>query len=205
MTTELAQRLRLGEPGAFTQLLDEHGSMLYRVARHVTQHVQDAEDVVQECLVTAYARIDTLDDPSALTSWLRRMAINKALLRLRRRRREPIASFDDGDPLVAIGRAPLTAARAPLPEESVLRREAIRTLEAEVSRLPEGARLVYVLTEIEGLSYPETAALLELSQEAVRARLHRARTRLRDGLVDYFDDRRHPDRTDHDHPRSGIR
>lgn len=197
MTIELAERLRQGEPAAFTQLLAEHGSMMYRVARHLTQHVEDAEDVVQECLVTAYSKIGMLDDPNALVGWLRRMVINNALQRLRSRRREPIASWTDPEPAVEVGRAPVSAAWIPLPEESLLRREAIRMLEAEVSRLPEGARLVYVLTEIEGLSYPETACLLEVSEDAVRARLHRARTRLRDALVGYFDERR---RTEHPIP-----
>lgn len=187
METELVRDIRRGDPAAFWRLFEEHGPMLYRVARSITGHEQDAEDVLQECFVTAYSRIDTLRDPAALAGWLRRIVVNTALMRLRARRGErleflaepPEATPDDRQ-------ATLSADWVPRPEDALMRAESLRVIRDAVERLPDGARAVYVLAEVEGLSYAETASLLDISEGAVRVRLHRARLALREALTDYF-------------------
>lgn len=194
MTTgELARALQRREAGAFEQLLGCYGPMLHRVARRLTGQTQDAEDVVQEALVTVYAKIDTLDNPAALAGWLRRIVVNAALMRVRAQDREPPAGrFRPEEEFTAEGdHAGKVADWSFTPEQTVIRREALAILRREVERLPTGARAVYVLAEIEGLSYEETAALLDISVGTVRVRLHRARLALRGVLARYFAER-HP-------------
>lgn len=185
---ELAAALRRREPAAFTRLLAEYGTVLYRLARRLTGDAGDAEDVVQEVLLTAYAKIDTLQDPTALGGWLRRIAVNTALMRLRARGQEPAPMPGDLEWTPQSGHVQLPPGWSIQPEDMLLRQEVREVLGAAVDRLSGGARAVYVLAEIEGVSYSETAGLLGISEGAVRVRLHRARLALRDALEYYFRD-----------------
>jgi RNA polymerase sigma-70 factor (ECF subfamily) len=192
MAAELISGLRRREQASYQRLLAEYGPGLYRIALRLTGHQQDAEDVLQESLLTVMARIDTLSHPDALGAWLRRVVVNAALMRLRSRRREPVPELEvpefdftpEGD------RVRRVCAWPPLPEDEVLHREARDVLAAAVARLPAGARQVYLLAEVESVPYGEVADILNISEGAVRTRLHRARLALREVLEDYFAERR---------------
>jgi RNA polymerase sigma-70 factor (ECF subfamily) len=189
--TDLVVALKRREPGAFEELLAQHGAMLYRIARRFTGHQQDAEDVLQDALLAVYAKIDTLEEHCALPAWLRRIVVNTALMRLRTRDRKPaLPLFLTERAYTAEGdHAGHVADWALSPEDAVVRQEALAALRQAVDCLPDGARLVYVLAEIEGLPYGETAALLGISVGATRVRLHRARLMLREALAAYFAER----------------
>lgn len=192
MTTDLIAGLRTRDQASYQQLFTDFGPAMYRIALRLTGGPHDAQDVLQETLLTVMAKVDTVNDPAQLGAWLRRVTVNTALMRLRARREEPVAELgSDGSEFTAAGlRARPVPTWPPLPEDELLRREAGSVLEAAVSQLPEGAREVYVLAEIEDLPREEVAELLGLSREAVRVRLHRARTTLRQALEDYFAERR---------------
>lgn len=192
MPAELIAALKRREPTAFEQLLAQHSAMLYRVALRLMGEPQEAEEVLQETLLTVYEKIHTFDARSALSTWLYRIAVNTAFMRLRARARAPEEVLDTGGPQFTDDghHAGEVAAWALPPEAALLRQEALTVLQQAVGRLPELYREVYVLAEIEGLPQQEVATILDLSVSNVKVRLHRARLFLRELLADYFAERK---------------
>jgi RNA polymerase sigma-70 factor (ECF subfamily) len=189
--TDLCMALARRDPAAFSELVQQYGPVLYRIALRFTGHRQDAEDVLQETLLKVVTKIDTVTDPAALPGWLRRVTVNAALMRLRSRNREPDPLDELPENLfTADGRHNRAVLPWPgLPEDAALRGEARTVLAAAVAELPDGSRAVYALADIEGLDHAEVAELLNISPGAVRMRLHRARLALREVLAGYFTDR----------------
>lgn len=176
-------RLRARDPFAFERLVREQGGRLLRVAARFVRNPDDAQDVVQEAFISAHNAIDRFDGSADIGTWLHRITVNAALMRLRRpsQKRETsleelLPSFaDDGHRYEPVS-----------PWEGVdvlLEREETRELvRATIDELPEGARNVLLLCDIEELSGPEAAEILGISANAVRIRLHRARQALRELL-----------------------
>jgi len=192
MPVQLVAALKRKESTAFEQLIAQHGGMLYRVALRLLGQPHEAEDVLQETLLTVYEKIHTFDERSALSTWLYRIAVNTALMRLRAKTRVPEELLDTVGPhfTEAGEHVREEAAWALPPEEALLRQEALTVLQQEITRLPELYRAVYVLAEIEGLPHQEIATILDLTVGAVKTRLHRARLFLREALAAYFVERR---------------
>lgn len=189
MTTDLIAGLCNRDQDSYQRLIAEYGPGLYRIALRLTDGPHDAQDVLQETLLTVMAKVDTVRDPAMLGAWLRRVTMNTALMRLRARREEPVMRPGAAEFAHDGSRAHPVSSWPPLPEAELLRREARHVLETAVRRLPAGAREVYVLAEIEDLPREEVAELLGISRDVVRVRLHRARTLLRQALEDYFAER----------------
>ncbi len=176
---ELAARACRRDDLAFELIMRRHNRRLFRLARSLLRDDAEAEDVLQETYVRAYARLGDLADGQALAAWLARIAANEALGRLRVAAR--VVSLEDhrargrGDE----GEADLAddpASDQPGPERRAASGELRRLLEAAVDALPEEFRAVFVLREVEGLSTAEAAACLALRPETVKTRLHRARS-----------------------------
>jgi RNA polymerase sigma-70 factor (ECF subfamily) len=192
MLAKLVDGLKRKEPAAFEQLIAQHGPMLYRVAIRLMGQREEAEDVLQETLLRVHEHIHTFDGRAALTTWLYRIVVNSALMRLRAKARIP------EDLLEAVGpvfteegdHAQEVAEWALPPEQKLLRQEALRILQQSIERLPELYRAVYTLAEVEGLSHQESAAILDVTVGTVKTRLHRARLFLRECLADYFAERK---------------
>jgi RNA polymerase sigma-70 factor (ECF subfamily) len=165
--------------------------MLYRVAVRILGRREEAEDILQEALLTAYEKIETFQERAAITSWLYRIVVNAALMRVRQRGRAAETALDPpGPPMTETGyHAHTVADWTASPDNALLRQEALMLLRQAVDRLPPGYRAVYVLAEIEGLTHQEISQLLELSVGAVKVRLHRARLGLREALSEYFEGR----------------
>lgn len=190
MPEELVEALKRNEASAFEQLIAEHGAMLYRVALRLMGQREEAEDILQESLLKVHQNIHAFDGRAALTTWLYRIVVNTALMRLRAQTRAPEESLDIAGPLFTEEgeHAQEVAEWALPPEQVLLRQEALGMLQQGIERLPDLYRAVYVLAEIESLPYREIAAILELSVGTVKTRLHRARLFLRAILADYFAD-----------------
>ncbi|MGH8063903.1 MAG: RNA polymerase sigma factor [Candidatus Entotheonellia bacterium] len=189
MPEELVEALKRREPAAFERLIAQHGTMLYRVALRFMGQRQDAEEVVQEALLNVYEKIDTFDQRAALPSWLYRIVVNTALMRLRAQSRRPAELLNtSGPPFTADGQhAREVSAWALPPEDTLLRQEALVHLEQAIARLPDLYRAVYVLAEIEGLRHEEIATILRITVSTAKTRLHRARLFLREALANYFE------------------
>jgi RNA polymerase sigma-70 factor, ECF subfamily len=192
MPEDLVEALKRKEPAAFEWLMARHGSLLHRVAWRLMGQQEEAEEVLQETFLKVYEKIHTFDGGAALTTWLYRVLVNMALMRLRAKRRVPMARLDAVGPHVTeAGTHDREVAEWALPpEEVLLRREALTALQQGIEALPTVYRAVYVLAEIEGLSSQEIGMILDLRPATVKTRLHRARLYLREGLGDYFTERR---------------
>jgi RNA polymerase sigma-70 factor (ECF subfamily) len=194
MPAELVEALKRKEASAFEQLIAQHGAMLYRVALRLLGQREEAEDTLQEALLKVHQNIHTFDGRAALTTWLYRIVVNTALMRLRAQTRTPEELLDTAGPLFTDEgeHAQEVAEWALTPEAVLLRQETLSVLQQGIERLPELYRAVYVLAEIEGLPYQEIATILDLSVGTVKTRLHRARLFLRAMLADYFAERKGP-------------
>jgi RNA polymerase sigma-70 factor (ECF subfamily) len=180
---ELVQLARQRDSEAFSIIMRRHNRRLYRVARAVTQNDSEAEDVVQEAYVHAFANLGNFRGDSSLATWLTRIALNEALGRLRRRRPTVELSALDAESQdeTHVISFPLMTANCD-PERAVARQEIRRLMERAIDDLPEVFRIVFVMREIEDLSIEETAGFLNLPQATVKTRLHRARRLLRQAL-----------------------
>ena len=188
---ELAEALKGRDPKAFEQLISQHGGMLYRTASRIVGK-DESEEVLQETLLKVYQKIHTFNGQAALTTWLYRIVVHTALMRLRARSRLREDLLDSMDSqFTEKGEFKRDMVDWDLsPENTLLRQEAHTVLREGINNLPETYQGVYVLAEIEGLPHQEIATSLEISVGVVKTRLHRARLFLRDILDDYFAERR---------------
>lgn len=173
---ELVSSVRDGETGLYEMLMRRYNQRLFRVVRSVVANDSDAEDVLQEAWVRAYEHLDQFEGRASFSTWVTRIAYYEALARSRNSKRwTPLENPDGG----IIAEAERRQATAETPETQAMRAQLGRMLEAAIDALPETYRAVFVLREVERLSTSETAESLELSEEAVKTRLHRSRALLR--------------------------
>jgi RNA polymerase sigma-70 factor (ECF subfamily) len=179
---ELVRQAQANDPDAITTIIRRYNQRLYRLARAIVRDECVAEDVLQETYLKAFAAIGCFRGEASLSTWLSRIAINEALGRLRRQRRQQrmIADFAR-DRMADVIPFPL-ALSIDGPERTMAQRQLLRMVEQASDDLPEDYRLVFVARVIEGLSVAETAATLNLQAATVKTRLHRARALLRRDL-----------------------
>ncbi|MGH9777514.1 MAG: RNA polymerase sigma factor [Candidatus Acidiferrales bacterium] len=176
---EVVERVRAGEVALFEILMRRHNQRLYRVARAILGNDSEAEDVMQDAYVRAYRHMDQFEHRARFSTWLTKIAVHEALARLRRSRRfEVLDTVADGEDKAGGGFASSTRD----PERQMFDTEMKTLLETAIAALPQEYRSVFVLREVEGMSTAETAEALELSEEAVKTRLHRARAMLQTTL-----------------------
>jgi RNA polymerase sigma-70 factor (ECF subfamily) len=161
-----------GDRSAFDALFRRWAAPLLRYLERMLRDAAAAEDLVQEVFLRVYGARERYEPQARFSTWLYRIATNLALNELRRpRRREPHASLDQPG-------SPVLAADAPAPEAALDARRLSARVEQQLARLPERQRAALCLAAVEGLSYAEVAAALEISESAVKALVHRARTTL---------------------------
>ena len=182
----LVQAAKAGDVGAFEQLVKRYDRNIFRIAQHITQNREDAEDVTQDAFLKAYQNLSGFQEQSKFYTWLVRIAVNEALMKLRRRRTAKTVSLDE-DVQTEDDSVPRDVADwAPNPEQLFDQGELKDILQRTIQGLPASFRTVFVLRDVEGLSTEETADALDLSVPAVKSRLLRARLQLRDRLSKYF-------------------
>ena len=184
--TVLVEAARSGDIGAFESLVRRYDRNVFRIAQHITQNREDAEDVVQDAFLKAYQNLGQFQGQSKFYTWLVRIAVNEALMRLRRRRPERTVSIDEDVKTEEDSMPREIADWSPNPEQMYTQAELKDILGKTIQGLPPSFRTVFVLRDVEGLSTEETASALELSVPAVKSRLLRARLQLRERLNKYF-------------------
>ena len=182
----LVEAARSGDIGAFESLVRRYDRNVFRIAQHITQNREDAEDVVQDAFLKAYQNLGQFQGQSKFYTWLVRIAVNEALMRLRRRRPERTVSIDEDVKTEEDSMPREIADWSPNPEQLYTQAELKDILGKTIQGLPPSFRTVFVLRDVEGLSTEETASALELSVPAVKSRLLRARLQLRERLNKYF-------------------
>src|SRR5207248_11100124 len=191
----LVQAAKAGDVAAFEELVRRYDRNIFRIAQHITQNREDAEDVVQDAFLKAYGNLEQFQGQSKFYTWLVRIAVNEALMRLRRRRPERMVSLDEDVKTEEDSMPREVADWSPNPEQQYSQAELRDILGKTIQGLPPSFRTVFVLRDVEGLSTEETAEALDLSVPAVKSRLLRARLQLRDRLNRYFKKRHAGDGT----------
>jgi RNA polymerase sigma-70 factor, ECF subfamily len=182
----LVQAAKSGDVSAFEELVRRYDRNVFRIAQHITQNREDAEDVVQDAFLKAYSNLAQFQGQSKFYTWLVRIAVNEALMKLRRRRPERTVSLDEEVKTEEDSVPREVADWSPNPEQQYSQAELREILSKTIQGLPPGFRTVFVLRDVEGLSTEETADALDLSIPAVKSRLLRARLQLRERLSRYF-------------------
>jgi RNA polymerase sigma-70 factor, ECF subfamily len=189
----LVQAAKAGDVSAFEQLVKRYDRNVFRIAQHITQNREDAEDVVQDAFLKAYENLEQFQGQSKFYTWLVRIAVNEALMKLRRRRPERMVSLDEEVKTEEDSIPREVADWSPNPEQLYSQSELRDILSKTIQGLPPSFRTVFVLRDVEGLSTEETAEALDLSIPAVKSRLLRARLQLRERLNRYFKKRQSGD------------
>jgi RNA polymerase sigma-70 factor (ECF subfamily) len=183
---DLVAKAKAGDADAFTDLIKQYERRVFRMAKQITQNDEDAEDVLQETFLKAYSHLDGFQGNSKFYTWLVRIAVNEALMKLRKRRSDKTVPLDEpidtGEDVVARE----VAVWEDNPEQRYSREEMADILNEAVQSLKPAYRTVFVLRDIEEMSIEETAEALGLSISAVKSRLLRARLQLREKLTRQF-------------------
>lgn len=177
---QIVVRVCAGEVALFEHLMRRHNPRVYRAARAILRDEDEAEDVMQDAFVRAYEHLRTFDGRARFSTWLTRIAVHEALARVRRGKRSAALDSHVGEQWMA-NRSDSS------PEQHLSEAEVRAALEAAVAKLPDEFRSVFVLRAVEGLSGAETAECLSIPEETVKTRLHRARARLQQLLVESID------------------
>jgi len=182
----LVAQAREGDAVAFGELVHRYEGRIFRLAQHITQNREDAEDVLQETFLKAYEHLDQFQGNSKFYTWIVRIAVNQSLMKLRRRKADKSVSLDE---TIDTGEDTIVreiAAWGEDPEQRYSREELGGLLDTAIQGLEPPYRSVFVLRDIEDLSTEDTADALGLSIPAVKSRLLRARLQLREKLTRQF-------------------
>lgn len=182
----LVARAKAGDDEAFAELVNQYERRIFRTARNITQNDEDAEDVLQEAFLKAYSNLENFQGNSKFYTWLVRITVNEALMKLRKRKTDRSVSLDEqldtGDDTVIREIAVWDGS----PEQRYSREEIREILDREIATLEPIYRSVFQLRDVDELSTEETAEALGISVPAVKSRLLRARLQLREKLTRFF-------------------
>jgi RNA polymerase sigma-70 factor, ECF subfamily len=182
----LVARAQAGDQDAFAELVKAYERKIYRLAKNITQNDEDAEDVLQEAFLKAYEHLPGFQGNSRFYTWIVRIAVNEALMKLRKRKGDRFISLDEP---ISTGEEEVKreiAVWEDNPEEHFSQEELQKILDDAVESLKPDFRTVFILRDIEELSTEETAGSLGISVPAVKSRLLRARLALREKLTRQF-------------------
>lgn len=184
----LIARLRAGDDAAYAQLIRTQGGRLLAVARRILGNDEDARDAVQEGFVSAFKHIHGFEGGARLSTWLHRIVVNVALMRLRTRRRKPEVGIDDLLPAFQADGHHVEQFQpwAETAHDQLERDEVRAAVRAAIERLPDTYRIVLLLRDIEDRETADVAAILGITPNACKIRLHRARQALRTLLAPHF-------------------
>jgi len=185
----LLTRAQGGDISAFEELVARHEEKVYGLALRMTRSEADAAEITQDTFLSAYQHLAEFRGEAAFGSWVHRIAANNALMRLRRQRVLDVVTEDLAGPEFtdrgSLAEVPETdwSRRA---DDKILDEELGRAIQEATDALPEGYREVFLLKDVEGLSYEEISEMVGISVPAVKSRLHRARLSLREAIDAFY-------------------
>jgi RNA polymerase sigma-70 factor (ECF subfamily) len=185
---DLLDRLRRGTPGAVDDLLHQYQGKIFNLAMSILKNESDAEEAAQDVFMTVIRKVDTFKGNSAFYSWMYRICVNTCLMRLRGKRRNDTVAIEEFMPVFTedgMHASPMDDWSKEV-ERKALNEELGEMIRKFTEQLSEKYRVVFVLSDIEGLSNEETAKILGMTVPAVKSRLHRARLDLREQLSRYL-------------------
>ena len=182
---ELVKAFKKGCLASYEELIQRYSAKAYSLASRLTRNPLDAEEVLQDVFVTVYRKLHAFEGKSSFSSWLYRVTVNAAFMKLRKRKQDQSISLEDVLPQVING----TIARAAVELEGdrlTARHEVTQILEDAINRLPDDYRPVFILRDVDGLTSREVSKILNLTIPAVKSRLHRSRIMLRKRLTKFY-------------------
>ncbi len=175
---ELVLLAKSGNDAAFTELIERHRSISFKLAYSILRDRSDAEDEVQNATWKAYSHLDQFNYEAKFSTWLTRIVVNQCLMRLRKDKRAKFFYIDDVQIGDEVGTLDLQD-KADTPEMDLGRREVSEILHREVNRMPPLLKKVFWMRDIEERSMPDVAESLGISVAAAKSRLLRARHELK--------------------------
>lgn len=182
---ELVERAKNGDLSAQAQIVLNHEKMVYNLGLKLLGSAEQAECVLQETFLKVLQALPQFEERSQLSTWIYRIAINQALMRLRNRKRQQV-SFNDISNEDGTDYSEFVRSLDATPLDNLLNQELKDKMERAIEKLPENYKTVFVMKDIEGLPLKEIADILDLSLPAVKSNLHRARVFLRNQLADMW-------------------
>ena len=190
---ELVEAMSKGDCEAFMEIVERYSQKVHNLALRLSRNEEDAEEILQDVFVTVHRKISSFEGKSAFSSWLYRITVNTAFMKLRRRKAHQTLSIDD---------ASQSAQEKLLNDERYVsnahtlasRDEMQSTLQRAINKLPFEYRMIFVLRDIDGLSNQAVSSIMKLSVPAIKSRLHRSRLMLRKRLQRFYDDYTREDR-----------
>jgi RNA polymerase sigma-70 factor (ECF subfamily) len=179
---ELVSLLRAGDTEAFEILIGRYADKAFHLALRLTRNMEDAEEVLQDVFSAVYRKIDKFQGKSLFSSWLYRITVNAAFMRIRRRRTKSLVRLDENHLRRIESEQALCMGTGTIANDSdaiFLQAELRGILQNAVDELPDDYRPVFILRDVDGLSNQEVSRILKISVAAVKSRLHRARLMLR--------------------------
>ncbi len=171
----------VGDYEAFEELVKRYERRIYGHSLRLLGNKEDAEDVLQETFLNVFRAIKNFRGDSSFSTWIYRIATNNALMKLRKSGRVEV-EFDDEFPNIDPAKGGATVSYIEGPGDALIEKEVLAELDKAVKKLPEKYRTIFLLRDVEEFSTTETAEILDITESAVKSRLHRARLSLREGL-----------------------
>jgi RNA polymerase sigma-70 factor (ECF subfamily) len=184
----LVNEFKKGDLSAFEEIISRYETKVMNLSLRFTRNQEDAEEVMQDVFTTVYRKIDGFRGQSAFSSWLYRIVVNAAFMKLRKKKQSQTISMEDLAPAVKQYCMERDNAANTHSHGVAVARELQEVLQRAIDKLPDQYRAVFVLRDVDGLSNQETGQILDLSIPAVKSRLHRSRIMLRKKLQRYYED-----------------
>jgi len=191
---DLVKLVRKGSEEAFDTIVRKYETKVFNLAMSLTRNREDAEEVLQDVFVTIYKKMASFQGKSAFSSWLYRITVNAAFMRIRKNRQEKSIPVEEITPAMEVESSEHDKPHFPSSESITLNEELKSTLHGAIARLPDEYRNVFILRDVDGLTNKETGRILKLSIPAVKSRLHRARGMLRKKLNRYYEEYSSPNK-----------
>lgn len=185
---ELVTKLQNGEKEAFAELFSRYSEKAFHLATRISRNQADAEEIIQEVFLNVYRKIDKFEGKSAFSSWLYRITVNSALMKLRKKSKATCVSLDEDiyniESICLGGQENNRSKIAYLSTRHELRAK----LQEAIESLPKEYKTIFILRDVDGLSNKEVSEIVDVSVPAVKSRLHRARILLKKRLLNYYND-----------------
>ena len=185
---EIIERFTKGDLDAFQELVSKYEAKVFNLAMRYTRNREDSEEVLQDVFVTVYKKVRGFEGKAAFSSWLYRVTVNAACMKLRKRKQDRTIAVEDLTMPMHNRWLDEDESLQYQSDAETVSGELRSVLQSAISRLPEEYRVVFVLRDVDGLANKEVAEILDLTVAAVKSRLHRARLMLRKKLQYYYDD-----------------
>jgi RNA polymerase sigma-70 factor (ECF subfamily) len=186
---ELIVEFQKGNQQSFEELISRYSNKAFSLASRLTRNTEDAEEVLQDVFVTVHRKIGGFEGKSSFSSWLYRVTVNAAFMKLRKRKQDQTVPLEELVQQAQVVPALKSPEHTHVDSISI-RNEMLEALETAIRKLPDDYRPVFILRDVDGLTSREVSRILDLTVPAVKSRLHRSRLMLRRRLNRFFVEQR---------------